>query len=427
MSTSKLKTILLVMVTFLGFSQVYGQEAFDKKVFFSNLNGFSGEVTLSFKLGYYFEPYYVVNQKKVVITGYENGKYNNILNKAGINFPYKLEKAGDFKFTGEIRVQKGGTMTADYYIEKVPITFSTSYNIGTGQIFPEFTKKTLDFLKNEGSEKSLVGKEMSGGEAAWYAYGKLDKIKITEAYFSDYRNTVEKAIKDFENSEKEKKEKQKNQQTKQKTDDDFWSGKKEEKKSTASTTKKDDFWSGNEQANKQQAKANNDFWSSSTEKKTTDKKEDFWTSANNPASKQNSNNFKIQRDGNYYWVEDNNGNILINKTNYTIFSYKDGLAFVKTEVGSENDDDLDATIYLYESFYINSNGEKVPPVRKTYSIYTNHAYLTTYRSSSSFSSYQEYEKYKEEAERNTKRREQERKNARERIHSKYKALGYEKE
>lgn len=253
MSKNTLKTTLLVIVTFLNFNQVNAQNAFDKNVFFSNLNGFSGEVALSFKLGYYFEPYYVVNQKKVVITGYENGKYNTILNKAGINFPYTLEKVGNFEFTGEIRVQKGGTMTHGYYIEKIPITFSTSYHIGTGQMFPEFSKTTLDFLRNEGSEKSLVGKEMSGGEAAWYEYGKLDKIKITEAYFSDFKNTVEKAISDFENSEK-----QKNQQTEQKKDDDFWSGGKENKKTNASA--QDDFWSGGTGQKKTTTAQKGDFW-----------------------------------------------------------------------------------------------------------------------------------------------------------------------
>lgn len=154
-----------------------------------NQNGISGEVMLDISVNYNFEPYFVARQGNVVITSYQNGKYNDILRQNGITFPYKLNKAGRFDFTIHALIQKG-----QHIIERVSVDFNTTDGLTSGQTFPPFSKQTLEWLKNEGGDRSIVGRGMSGGESPWSKYARFQNAQVRSIYLNDFKNTVESIV-----------------------------------------------------------------------------------------------------------------------------------------------------------------------------------------------------------------------------------------
>src|SRR5690554_6315281 len=178
----KTKLHYIITVVLLGF---WGSTAFSQvteNVSFRS-DGFHGQVTLTVKKSYYMEPYFNASPQKVVINSFENGKYDAILRAAGITFPYVLEKGAGFEFKAEALIRKRDVLYGGFeFFESVPVSFSTSNTLGSGQVFPPFSEKAKKWLINGGNENSIVGKGFSGGEAVWAKYGEIDDIEVTRAY-----------------------------------------------------------------------------------------------------------------------------------------------------------------------------------------------------------------------------------------------------
>lgn len=196
------KILALLMFIYVNYMGVYVVQAQTQNVSFSDTNGISGTISLDISLGYNFEPYFVAKQNKVVIKSYQNGKYDAVLRKNGISFPYTLDESNRFDFTADIIIQKGSAV-----IERVSSDFNTTRGLGSGHVFPPFSEKAKEWLKNEGTDKSIVGREMSGGEASWSKYAKIQNIKVVKVYVTDFKNNIDKIIRDEERQQKEQERK----------------------------------------------------------------------------------------------------------------------------------------------------------------------------------------------------------------------------
>ncbi len=234
-------------------------------VSFSGMDGFSGQVTISVNKGYYFEPYFAAKQQEVVITGFEEGKYDDALRAAGITFPYTLEKSSRFDFVAEARIAETDAPNGGGagFFESVAVDFNTSRGMGSGQEFPPFSNQAKEWLKNKGSDESIVGKALSGGEMAWDQHGRIDNIKVIRVYLTDFKNEIQQAIRNYTPDEADTDSE--DNEEKEASDDpekpDFWSGKETEQKATSDddatgsssedvdhpatgAKKADPFWSG---------------------------------------------------------------------------------------------------------------------------------------------------------------------------------------
>jgi len=196
------KILPLLVFLYVNYLGVYVIQAQTQNVSFSDANGISGTISLDISLGYNFEPYFVAKQNKVVIKSYQNGKYDAVLRQNGISFPYTLDESNRFDFTADIIIQKGSAV-----IERVSADFNTTRGLGSGHVFPPFSEKAKEWLKNEGTDKSIVGREMSGGGASWSKYAKIQNVKVVEVYVTDFKNKIEKIIRDAEREQKEQERK----------------------------------------------------------------------------------------------------------------------------------------------------------------------------------------------------------------------------
>src|SRR5690554_4340700 len=219
------KILPLLVFLYVNYLGVYVIQAQTQNVSFSDANGISGTISLDISLGYNFEPYFVAKQNKVVIKSYQNGKYDAVLRQNGISFPYTLDESNRFDFTADIIIQKGSAV-----IERVSADFNTTRGLGSGHVFPPFFEKAKEWLKNEGTDKSIVGREMSGGGASWSKYAKIQNVKVVEVYVTDFKNKIEKIIRDAEREQKEQKKKKKKKKKKKE--------KKKKKKKTKKKKKK---------------------------------------------------------------------------------------------------------------------------------------------------------------------------------------------
>lgn len=215
------------------------------------------------------------------------------------------------------------------------------------------------------------------------------------SYFENQIDRMEqcKERKEEEEKAKELEEKEAEEQQTTQKDDDFWAGGEETKLTL-----------GNSDTKETTTKSSNDFWNGADIK------------ANNDGSASEATNevkYQIRREGGYSWVESESGDILIPKTSYSISSYRDGLAFVTMGVGTDYDDEL-GKITLSESFYLDSKGQKIPPIRKTVN-FPPRAVLFTYN-------YGDTAEDKRRAVEDYHRRMD---RAEERVMAKYRALGYD--
>lgn len=223
-------------------------------------------------------------------------------------------------------------------------------------------------------------------------------ITVEPVPISYFENQIDRMEQCKERKEKEKKAKEREaaeaeEQQSAPKDDDFWAG-GEEKKLTL----------GDSDTKVTTKKASNDFWSGGDIKATND------VSASQTTSEVK---YRIRREDGYSWVESESGDILIPKTSYNISSYRDGLAYVTIRVGTDYDDEL-GRITLSESFYLDSKGQKLPPIRKTIN-FPPRAVLFTYN----------YGDTAEDKERAVKDYHRRRDRAEERVMAKYRALGYD--
>src|SRR5690554_84392 len=196
------KILPLLVFLYVNYLGVYVIQAQTQNVSFSDANGISGTISLDISLGYNFEPYFVAKQNKVVIKSYQNGKYDAVLRQNGISFPYTLDESKRFDVYEDIIIQKGSDV-----IERVSTDFNTTRSLGYGHVFPPFSEKAKEWLKNEGTDKSIVGREMSGGGASWSKYAKIQNVKVVEVYLTDFKNKIEKIIRDAKREQKEQERK----------------------------------------------------------------------------------------------------------------------------------------------------------------------------------------------------------------------------
>lgn len=162
-----------------------------------------------------------------------------------------------------------------------------------------------------------------------------------------------------------KKEKDKKNENKEKIAEDFWSG--GEEKTLVSETSDKDFWNGEENRGNSTKKtttnnANNNFWAGNEMSK--DGKSEFWASYEDANKKEIK--YNIKHEGTLYWVEDEEGKILISKVPYDILSYKEGLAYVEKTI--EEYEEGTYYVDVYETFYVNNSGDIIPPVTKNVNI-----------------------------------------------------------
>jgi hypothetical protein len=188
-------------------------------------------------------------------------------------------------------------------------------------------------------------------------------------------------LKDCKEKQEEKKKKESEKKETTQTDDDFWGGGKEETKTrkVVLNTSNDDFWDGGSEDKTASNKkvSDKDFWSGENEKSDADKQTQSAFRIINEYSQYNRNN-----DGKYSWVEDADGNIIIPKGKYRISSFKDGLAKIEKIIRTDYYDFVrDKKVQLFETCFMDENGNKLPP--KTYSLSYGHYYnpFTLYSSS----------------------------------------------
>lgn len=180
-------TIFLAISSF-SFSQQRVSSSFD-------LNGFSGEVVLRVEYEYYMNPRIRTNPISGVITGYKNHQYDDILREAGITFPIQMGEKEFYTASATFVLYN----TSNQIIESI----SGKLSIDGWPQYVEFSESTKKFLKNSGSDKSIVGKGLSGGEAYWKQNGRVKNVEVTGLYLSDLRFKIEKAIRDHEKKQKE--------------------------------------------------------------------------------------------------------------------------------------------------------------------------------------------------------------------------------
>lgn len=179
-----------------------GQEQVD----FQDMDGFSGQVSVTVKKGYYFEPYFTVTQQRLVISSYENGEYDEALKAGGITFPYTVEESSRIDYNADARISEGNVINGgNGFFESVSVAFNTTRNLGSGQEFPAFSEKAKEWLKNKGTDQSIVGKGLSGGEPAWNQYGAIENIEVTRVYLTDLKNEMQRLIQAHKSEESDRK------------------------------------------------------------------------------------------------------------------------------------------------------------------------------------------------------------------------------
>lgn len=194
----------------------------------------------------------------------------------------------------------------------------------------------------------------------------LVSLVVEPVAYPQYEAQLAKLKKCEEEKEKETKEAEKKAVAKKqttKTDDDFWNGGSEDKKETKTASNK--------------KVSDKDFWDGENEKTDDDKLTQSAFRIINEYSQYNRNN-----DGKYSWVEDTDGNIIIPKGQYYISSFKDGLAKIEKIIRTDHYDFVrDKKVQLFETCYMDENGNKLPP--KRYRLSYEHYYnpFTLYSSS----------------------------------------------
>lgn len=349
----------------------------------------------------------LLNGLKIDDVGIGGGHFSNLQN-LGIG---SMTKAEIVSKKVVVAIRYSGTITEYRYNGK---TYKSSYSDGKCTV-PSYHTTAV-----KATAKVQVGSQahtISGNISQLLAESgnlilNLDKevpvkdMKLLSVTLEPAPNTFyEKELNSYLtclNKAKENKEKKKETS---KTADDFWNGSEKKSNSKKVTqNEKEDFWSG---GNRKSVTMSNSEKSSG---------EDFWSSGGKKTKESVNNNHKttIKNEGGLYWVEDENGNILIPKDNYQILDYKDGLAKVEKKVFSLYDEVLEE-VSVYQNSYINSKGKSIPPVKYTMS-YTggNHGLVLYSRSMSD-------DQIKASKQRNRNKMNA----AEERVKSKLKAMGYD--
>src|SRR5690554_5587751 len=164
-------------------------------------NGFEGYIQFEIVKDHYAfgEPTFKIRDNVInVITSYQTGKHSTELSKKGINFPKTLNVS-----TANNTVKIIGK--AVFYMNTAKTVTHKSQpevNLSLYDPFlkaPDFSTEAIDYLKEYGKNHNV---------SLWKQTGELTNLRVKDVYFNDFKNEVEKIIRDTEREQKEQEQKQ---------------------------------------------------------------------------------------------------------------------------------------------------------------------------------------------------------------------------
>jgi len=163
-------------------------------------NGFEGYIQFEIVKDHYAfgEPTFKIRDNVInVITSYQTGKHSTELSKKGINFPKTLNVS-----TANNTVKIIGK--AVFYMNTAKTVTHKSQpevNLSLYDPFlkaPDFSTEAIDYLKEYGKNHNV---------SLWKQTGELTNLRVKDVYFNDFKNEVEKIIRDTEREQKEQERK----------------------------------------------------------------------------------------------------------------------------------------------------------------------------------------------------------------------------
>jgi len=213
-------------------------------------------------------------------------------------------------------------------------------NVDVIKEFISGTEAALDFASNIDLEsRALEIKKL---------YASIDMLDSQHSSIKSQLEFLRKQVADaYKNIEKSnKKAEEKEVETAEKdieAEDDFWSGEDSEPVNE-SKANDDDFWAGEAVEEAKNSISDDDFWAGETASAGSDS--DFWDGAES----NDSIDFEIKTKGNTQGVVSNSGKVLIPFKNWTVLSYKNGLANVIMDRKRVNSDRCE---FWADSWYFN--------------------------------------------------------------------------
>lgn len=266
------KTLAYFVLLFTSFS-LFAQNVRQHHVLFNDVDGFSGYVT--------FESVYegFARQLKgrkglLVLTKYSTSRENlETLNNAGIDlrgFPSSRHTPEKYSFVVEGRAEM--EVLTFYGSNEYKATERSRLQISNtlgDMTTPSFSKQYEEAVSKWQRENE--------GKSFWEREGDFKYIKVVTLYLTDFKNLIDKILRESkEKEEEEKKDKEEEEKPEKqkkvddkKAEDDFWNtGNNPKKETSASKKRTDDFWSTGTnpstsgQSNAPESKSG-DFWSGS--------------------------------------------------------------------------------------------------------------------------------------------------------------------
>ncbi len=178
-------------------------------------DGFKGYVELKVDLftngDFSCVTFNIKSTSKLVVSSYQDGKYNQQLAKKGITFPYTIQAKSFSDRLVDVSAQAYFYSTPQ--MRSIAAYGSTRRNLsvdnskGCAAYDAEFSEKDVNYLKDYYKNHN---------SNLWSLTGNLGELSVQQVYFGDFDDQVEKIVYEYEKEEQAKKQAEQKKETEEK-------------------------------------------------------------------------------------------------------------------------------------------------------------------------------------------------------------------